>query len=206
MVKPSSKLRERIREATTEVVLEAAESVFAEEGLHLAKVETIAALAGVSVGTLYNHFGDRNGLVTALIDARRQQLLALLDACLERTSGQPFRAQVRAFVDVLVTHFATHAPFFSILMDAEHGREGGGPNVKPRAAMKAIYLRCTTLVSRGLASGEMPALVGDFGPVLLMGTVRAVFVRALLAKKELPPDAAAVATGFFLRGVGVADV
>ena len=54
-----SKLRDRLKETTEQSILAAAEEVFAETGLHGARMETIAQNAGVSVGTLYNYFNDR---------------------------------------------------------------------------------------------------------------------------------------------------
>ena len=73
------KLRQRFREATSRAVLEAAEQVFAEDGLHGASMSRIAERAGVAVGTLYNHFKDREALFNALLDQRRAELLDELD-------------------------------------------------------------------------------------------------------------------------------
>ena len=46
------KLRDRIREATLEAIFQAAERVFADEGPTAARMETVAAQAVVSLGTL----------------------------------------------------------------------------------------------------------------------------------------------------------
>ena len=62
------KLKTRLRAETARVITAAAEEVFAAKGLHDAKVEEIAARAGVSVGTVYNHFEDRDGLLQVLIE------------------------------------------------------------------------------------------------------------------------------------------
>jgi len=59
------RLRDRLREEANRAILTAAEEVFSEEGLG-ARMEQIAARAGVAVGTLYNHFQDRGALVNAL--------------------------------------------------------------------------------------------------------------------------------------------
>src|SRR3569832_253067 len=62
-------LRERHRSTTIETVLAAAEQVFADQGLHAAHMGEIASRAGVSVGTLYNHFKDREALLAGLLQA-----------------------------------------------------------------------------------------------------------------------------------------
>src|SRR3954471_15366151 len=59
-------LRGRIRETTVQAILSAAEEVFADDGFHAARMGAIAAKAGVSVGTLYNHFEDRDALLGGL--------------------------------------------------------------------------------------------------------------------------------------------
>src|SRR3954463_14790871 len=73
------RLRERFRQETAEAVLQAAEEVFAEKGFHAASMSEIARRAGVAVGTLYNHFADRETLLKHLLDTRCQELLALVD-------------------------------------------------------------------------------------------------------------------------------
>src|SRR2546422_7964168 len=59
-------LRARLRETIRHSILDAAETVFSEHGTAHGRMEQIAARAGVSVGTLYNHFVDRRDLVEAL--------------------------------------------------------------------------------------------------------------------------------------------
>ena len=68
--KPSP-LRSRQREAVTAEILDAAEAVIADKGIAGASIAAIAARAGVAVGTLYNYFPDRDGVVEALFQARR---------------------------------------------------------------------------------------------------------------------------------------
>jgi AcrR family transcriptional regulator len=70
-------LRSRLREVAAAAILEAAEDVFEDEGLH-ARMETIARRAGVAVGTLYNHFADRETLLRSLVDAHHAELLERL--------------------------------------------------------------------------------------------------------------------------------
>src|SRR3954466_1530914 len=109
-------LRQRIRETTTQAILAAAEEVFADKGLHAAHMGEIAALAGVAVGTLYNHFADREALLTGPMTARRAELLARVDAALDETAGRPFRESLRALLVAKLSHFQEHRKFFHILL------------------------------------------------------------------------------------------
>ena len=50
-------------------ILEAASSCFAEKGFKRATVEDIAAAAGVSRPLVYKHFGDKDTLIDAVLEA-----------------------------------------------------------------------------------------------------------------------------------------
>src|SRR4051794_39789351 len=56
-----------------ERILEAAERLFAEQGVPNVSMDDIAACAKVGKGTLYRRFGDRGGLALALLDAREAE-------------------------------------------------------------------------------------------------------------------------------------
>src|SRR5213080_5596390 len=57
------------RKARTEVaILDAAERHFLGRGFESARVDEIAADADVAVGSIYNHFGNKEGLYAALVD------------------------------------------------------------------------------------------------------------------------------------------
>src|SRR3954452_17786313 len=101
-------LRERNRSATIETVLAAAEEVFADQGLHAAHMGDIASRAGVSVGTLYNHFKDREALLAGLLQARRAELLAQLDDVIRATKGTSATETLRAMVETMLSKTARH--------------------------------------------------------------------------------------------------
>jgi AcrR family transcriptional regulator len=65
-------------------VLAGALSVFARDGYARASIDVIAAAAGVSTRTLYNHFGDKAGLFRAVIQESATKVavaqLAIIEA------------------------------------------------------------------------------------------------------------------------------
>ena len=87
-----------------QAVLTAAEEVFADAGLHDAHMGEIAERAGVAVGTLYNHFADREALLAGLADARFKEMIADMDAALKASAEQPFGPRVRALVVAMLTY------------------------------------------------------------------------------------------------------
>src|SRR5207237_1140529 len=59
---------ERRKARTVAAILDAAERHFLERGYEATKVDEIAADADVAVGSLYNHFGSKDGLYAALLE------------------------------------------------------------------------------------------------------------------------------------------
>jgi AcrR family transcriptional regulator len=57
-------------------ILEAAEAIFATEGLSV-PIDTVAERAGVGVGTLYRHFPTKEALFEAIVTAKLEYLLEL---------------------------------------------------------------------------------------------------------------------------------
>ncbi len=188
-------LRERLREETARSILEAAEAVFSEEGLQ-ARMESIAARAGVAVGTLYNHFEHRDGLVSALIRARRDALLARIDAALAAAAGRGAADQLRGFLGAVAEHARAHGPLLSMLSQAG---EGPGSARPPSALFAELSQRVDAVVARGLAAGELRAdPAGVFG-LALVGMARAVLFRAMEASAD-PHAAVDAVLDLFLEG------
>jgi len=145
-----SRLRDRIREEISSAILAAAEEVIARDGL-AARIERIAARAGVSVGTIYNHFRDRTGLFQALFDSRGERMRASLDRAIDRVREQPARAQVRALIAAMADHGREHGRLMAALMKDNHGPTRLRPPAVSRAALDE---RCAALVLCGRTSGE----------------------------------------------------
>jgi AcrR family transcriptional regulator len=192
------RLRERLREATADAILSAAEQAFSEEGAK-ARMESIAARAGIAVGTLYNHFADRD----ALCRSRRDALLDRLDAALDATRGEPFPAALRAFANALHAHWSRHRAFLTLLVQTEPALSRAGARAtRERTTLEELVARAAKLVRRGVAEGALRADGADLWPVLLVGMMRAVMVRDLARD---PGDAEATlerVVGFFLAGAG----
>lgn len=68
--------------ANRQRILEAARETVARRGLD-AEIREIAERAGVGVGTLYRHFESREGLLAALIQQAKEELLARLQTAVE---------------------------------------------------------------------------------------------------------------------------
>src|SRR5262249_35015605 len=146
------RLRSRLRRATTEAILTAAEEAIAERGLHAAGMVEIASRAGVSVGTLYNHFEDKDALLVALVVERRRELYARIDAGLEAHEDAPCGAQLGAFVQALVAHFEAHRRFLQLLWEEEAAR-GVAVLWRDEAPIVELHRRLERLMKLGVREG-----------------------------------------------------
>ncbi|MBV9945714.1 MAG: helix-turn-helix transcriptional regulator [Myxococcales bacterium] len=134
---PSSPLPRRRDEARAlfrNAILDAAEVIFAARSFHGARIQDIAARARIAVGTVYNHFAQKDDVLDALLDDRSEALLAQLRA----TSEDPerFEDRLRLRVARLLAYSERHRAFFAVAN--EHGLfaspGGAGPGEVPRRA------------------------------------------------------------------------
>src|SRR5437667_3602412 len=75
---PLPSRRERRKSRAMSAVLEAAERHLVDRGYEDAKVDAIAADADVAVGSIYNHFGSKEGLYAALLERALETFLAYM--------------------------------------------------------------------------------------------------------------------------------
>ena len=199
-------LRERLKGETQRAILEAAEEVFGQSGLAGARMEDIAVRAGVSVGTLYNHFEHRDALLKELIVARRKDLLGRLDAVLESTGKDGFGAQLEQFIGAVLEHFDSHKAFLAIVLESEHLREQelSGPRAsRPNTALLEIHRRVEELLMRGRIVGMLRPEAAEMFPSFLMGLLKGTLSRELSAPTGVPLVTRAPALVlFFLHGAG----
>jgi AcrR family transcriptional regulator len=87
------------REATREKVILAAIDCIYRDGFHAAHTNRIAEEAGVSWGVLQYHFGDKDGLLQAVIDYIFDDFTRTLEAT--TLEGDDLQQRVRQLIDVV---------------------------------------------------------------------------------------------------------
>src|SRR5687768_6850607 len=91
----------RSRDLVTAVV-EAAARVFEEQGYEATTTDQVAVVAGVSVGSLYQYFADKDSLLTALHQRHAADVLAVLDAVCAQASQRNLKESIQGAVDGLL--------------------------------------------------------------------------------------------------------
>jgi len=82
------------REARRNAILDAATVVFAEKGFDAARMDDVAAGAGIAKGLLYKHFESKDALFEALVDRQGRQYVGELRGALATASPEADPVQV----------------------------------------------------------------------------------------------------------------
>ncbi|WP_457298607.1 TetR/AcrR family transcriptional regulator [Phyllobacterium sp. P5_D12] len=89
-------------EETRAKLIQAARKAFAANGYAGASMDDLTAEAGLTRGALYHNFGDKKGLLQAVIDQIDAEMLARMRAAreLEKTTWLGFLAESMAYIEM----------------------------------------------------------------------------------------------------------
>jgi AcrR family transcriptional regulator len=88
---------------TVDAIIAAASQILIAHGYERTTTARVAQRAGVSVGTLYQYFPNKEALVAALIERHADELVASVRDVLRRHSCATLAACVRAAIDATIT-------------------------------------------------------------------------------------------------------
>jgi AcrR family transcriptional regulator len=91
--------------ATVEAIVEATRQVFEAEGHGRTTTTRIAARAGVSVGSLYQYFPDKQALIARYFERRLADDVAVMQAVAERGADLAPDALVELVIEAMVERF-----------------------------------------------------------------------------------------------------
>ena len=144
-------------------LLAAATEAFAEHGEDVA-LETIAARAGVGIGTLYRHFPSRDALVVA---AYQHEVDALCAAAAELLAERPAAEALRAWAERFADYIATKRAMADALRSAVASDAPLFADTRARI-LGALRL----LLAAGAAAGSLRA---DVDPGDVMRVINAIW-------------------------------
>ncbi|MBS0540780.1 MAG: TetR family transcriptional regulator [Proteobacteria bacterium] len=112
---PRKSASQQRSQATVETLLDATARILVREGYDRASTNRIAAKAGVSVGSLYQYFPNKEALVAALVARHNRDMLRLLREALAEMASRDIatvmRELVRAMVDAHLVDPVLHRIF-----------------------------------------------------------------------------------------------
>jgi AcrR family transcriptional regulator len=180
---PGGEARKRPQQArsraTVDTILDAAARVLRKHGYDDATTNRIAEVAGVSVGSLYQYFPNKESLVRALIERHDAAMWSVFTDHATAAIGKPFGEAIPAVIDAL---FASH------LVDPELHRvlHQQIPRVGALAILEQTNVRCRAVVENLLQARPDQHRRADDVATTALVVVEAV--EALIhASLELPP-------------------
>ncbi|VWB39948.1 TetR family transcriptional regulator [Burkholderia lata] len=115
---PRKAPRQRRSVATVDAIVEAAARILERDGFDGYTTNAVAALAGVSIGSLYQYFPNRDALTAALVERESAHLLDDVDRAAALSSCDDV---LRALVRAAVAH-QMRRPVLARLIDFEEAR------------------------------------------------------------------------------------
>ncbi len=112
--KSASQERSRL---TVDALLEATTHVLIKEGYDRASTNKIAAVAGVSIGSLYQYFPSKEALVAAVIDRHMQELLQVVRDSLVKVAARPIEVAARELVSVMIDAHRVNPKLHRVLVE-----------------------------------------------------------------------------------------
>jgi TetR/AcrR family transcriptional regulator len=134
--------------ATRQKLLAAARREFAASGLAGARVDEIAARAGVNKQLVYHYFGDKDALYLAVLEWVYEEIRAQ-----ERKlnlEGLPPQQAIKRLIEASFDHLAAHPDFIVLLNDENRG---GARHVRGSRKLEAMHSPLVSMVSAILGEG-----------------------------------------------------
>ena len=142
--------------ANRALILETAESLFAEQGVANVNMADIAQSAGVGKGTLYRRFGNKAELALALMDTQMRDFQeAMLGRMRQQTAqSMPKLEQLDQFLDALVHFVDRHNPLLCVVQ-TEGLLEGASAQDQQRPHFWQ-HMTISGLLQGAIENGELP--------------------------------------------------
>ncbi len=102
---------------TVDAIVTAVERVLERHGIDGLNTNRIAEIAGVSVGTLYQYFPNKESLVAALHDRYLQLTLTMCRAVLSAAEGIPFPDIIDRMATAMLVAYAGQRPIHRALVE-----------------------------------------------------------------------------------------
>lgn len=154
------------------LVIEAAEEVFAKLGYDNARIQDIAAEAGIALGTLYSVFPGKWEVYAAVHEARGAEVIEAVAASFgDRDASSPVEFLldgVEAFVGFLIAH-----PSF-LRMHLREGYSWAASTQFKSGEQRLAWQRGIDLMANLVAAGQADGSIVEGDPTLLAKTMAAI--------------------------------
>jgi AcrR family transcriptional regulator len=199
---PRKRPRQTRSKETVEIILAATARILIKLGFDGLTTNAVAELAGVSIGSLYQYFPNKQALVAALIERRLDEKNANTHRELARVAQQPFPEAVRTMIRMTIENYAASPELSRVLIEQV-------PRVGRMARIAELHQGTLQLVAALLEARKHELAVRDpeMAAFVLVASIEAIAQRAALFQPARLRDPSLIdeATAMVTRYLGVAD-
>jgi AcrR family transcriptional regulator len=197
---------EVIKDFRTTEIVRAARRVIGESGFDEASMERIAAEAGISKGTIYLYFRNKEDLLANVSQLGFEELMARARGQVARARGTP--AKLAGLVRAALEHTRENREIFRVVQERTQlgVRRESLLGRKLEETREGLLQYVTSLVEDGVHSGELRKCDARRVARFLIETMRGAIVDRIQNQslKGVERDAEAI-VDFFLHGVGAGE-
>lgn len=159
---PRKTPRQERSAATVAAILESAAHILEAGGFDGYTTNAVAARAGVSIGSVYQYFPNRDSVTRALIERRSE---ALLGAILQIDPAAKGRDGLKHVIRIAVAQ-QLQQPGLARLLDLEEARLPPSEAMRSQGARAAEVIRAY-LMDSGIPDSQLNTVVGDVMAITL---------------------------------------
>jgi AcrR family transcriptional regulator len=180
---PRKRPRQARSRATVDTVLEATARVLVKRGFDGLTTNLVAEAAGVSIGSLYQYFPNKEALVGALIEKHVEDMTSLCLSELTRVALLPVPQAIRSVIELMIRAHAVEPELHRVLTEQV-------PRVGRMAKLREIDALTHRMVAGLLATRKSELAIDDpdLASVVLVSAIEAITHRAALFAPELLRD------------------
>ena len=175
--KTASQQRSRL---TVDALIEATARVLTKDGYDRASTNRIAAVAGVSIGSLYQYFPSKEALVAAVIDRHTEALSQVARAALLKVAARPIEIAVRELVTAAIDAHRVDPKLHRVLAE-EVPRTGRLENIDAVERNACAFVRGYLEAHRS----EIGAPDLDLAAFIVVTTIEALTHSAVLHRPDI---------------------
>jgi AcrR family transcriptional regulator len=173
--RPRKQPRQARSKATVDTILQATSRVLVKQGFDGLSTNAVAAAAGVSIGSLYQYFPNKEALVSALIDRHMEEMNTSILAELTRVAKLPLAEASRCVVELTIRAHSIDPELHRVLTEQV-------PRVGKLARLRELDEICHRMVAGLLAARreEIAVRDPDLAAFILVSAIESVIHRAAL--------------------------
>lgn len=180
--KPRKSPSQARSQATVQVILEATIQVLVTQGAAYLTTARIAERAGVSVGSIYQYYPNKQALLLAVLNQHLEKIIQAIESVCDELSGQPLDAIGRgitsAFVAVKMQRPDVSRALYMLPSDEDSDAVVSRANDRGRQAIAKLLRECAD------AQFDEPDLVASVFTGAMVGPVQMMLTGGMPIKSQ----------------------